>query len=409
MSHRLSTQSVHAGEEKRKPYGALTTPIVQTSTYTFESTAEIDDFMRRKAEGDPDLRDEYGRYGNPTQRAAERKIAALDGGDRALLFASGMSAITTTMLTLLSSGDHVVMVSDCYHRTREFARSFLSRWGIATTLVPIDKPTELAAAMRPTTRLIFSETPTNPYLRVMDLARMVEIARKHKAYTMVDSTFATPVNLRPLEHGLDLVIHSATKYLGGHNDLLAGAVVGSKALTGFLEPVRASSDIMSQIEHARGVMGGVCSPLDAYLLLRGLKTLDLRVRRQNENGQRIAEFLAGHPAIGRVYYPGLPSHPDYEVAQRQMTGFSGVVSFEIGTDAEDLDRTGQFIDRLRLPYVGPTLGGVESVIQQPAALFSLDREERRAAGMKDNLVRYAVGIEDPDDLIADLDQALAAI
>ena len=393
MTNHFSTQAVHAGEEKRKPYGALTTPIVQTSTYTFENTAEILDFMHRKAAGDPGVRDEYGRYSNPTQSAAERKIAALEGGERALLFASGMCAITTTILTLLSSGDHLVMVRDCYRRTRDFALKFLNRWGIEATLVPADDPAALATAIRPTTRLIFSETPTNPYLRVMDLPRMVEIARRHDITTAIDSTFATPINLRPLEHGLDLVIHSATKYLGGHNDLLAGAVIGSR-------------ETLARIEAARGVLGGVSSPHDAYLLLRGLKTLDLRVRRQNENGQRVAQFLEGHPAVRRVYYPGLPSHPDYEIARRQMTGFGGVVSFQI---EGDMDKTGRFMDRLRLPYIGPTLGGVESIAQQQAIFVSLDPGERRATGIEDNLVRYALGIEDADDLIADLDQALAAI
>jgi cystathionine gamma-synthase len=393
MTNHFSTQAVHAGEEKRKPYGALTTPIVQTSTYTFANTAEIMDYMHRRAAGAPEVRDEYGRYSNPTQSAAERKIAALEGGERALLFASGMCAITTTMATLLSSGDHLVMVRDGYHRTREFALSFLSRWGIETTLVSADEPAALAAAVLPNTRLIFAETPTNPYLRVLGLSRMVEIARQHDITTIVDSTFATPINLRPLEYGLDLVIHSATKYLGGHNDLLAGTVIGS-------------SEILTQIGKARGVMGGMSNPNDAYLLLRGLKTLDLRVRRQNENGQRVAKFLEGHPAVRRVYYPGLPSHPDYEIARRQMTGFGGVVSFEI---KGDMDKTGRFIDRLRLPYVGPTLGGVESIVEQAAALFSLDREERQEAGIKDNLVRYALGIEDADDLIADLDQALVGI
>jgi cystathionine gamma-synthase len=393
MANHYSTQSVHAGEERIKPYGALTAPIVQTSTYAFEDTAEILDFMRRKAAGDPGVRDEYGRYSNPTQRTAEHKIAALEGGERALLFASGMCAITTTMLALLSSGDHLVMAFDCYHRTRQFALTFLRRWGIEATVVPVDQPDALAAAIRPTTHMIFAETPTNPYLCVIDLSRMVDIAREHKITTVVDSTFATPINLRPLGYGVDLVIHSATKYLGGHNDLLAGAVVGS-------------AEILSQIESARGVMGGMGNPHDAYLLLRGLKTLDLRVRRQNENGWRVAEFLEGHSAVSRVYYPGLPSHPDHEAAQRQMSGFGGVVSFEIDGDFE---RTARFIDLLRLPYIGPTFGGVESIVEQCVALFSLDPQERQAAGLKDNLVRYAVGIEDAEDLIADLRQALQRI
>ena len=391
MTSRFSTQAVHAGEEKRKPYGAVTMPIVQTSTYTFEDTAEILDFMHRKAAGNQPVRDEYGRYGNPTLRTAERKLSALEGGERALLFASGMCAITTTMLTLLSGGDHLVMVRDGYRRTKEFALSFLNRWGVETTLVPVNRPDALAAAVRPATRLIFAETPTNPYLRVMDLEAMAEIARQHQVTTVIDATFATPINLRPLEHGIDLVIHSATKYLAGHNDLLAGAVVGP-------------AQVLARIEKARGVLGGVSNPNDAYLLLRGLKTLDLRVRRQNENGRWVAEFLEGHPAVRRVYYPGLSSHPDYDVARGQMSGFGGVVSFEI---EGDMERTGRFIDRLRLPYIGPTLGGVESIVQQPAALLSLDPEERREAGVSDNLVRYALGIEDAEDLIADLSQALA--
>jgi len=393
MKRHFSTQAVHAGETKRKPYGAVTTPIVQSSTYTFEDTAEILDFMQRKAAAEWPVRDEYGRYSNPTQTVVEGKLATLEGGERALLFASGMSAITTTMATLLSSGDHLVMVKDCYHRTREFALTFLERWGIATTLVPAGDPAALAAAMRSNTRLVFAETPTNPYLRVTDLAHVAQLARKWSALSIVDSTFATPLNLRPLECGIDLVIHSATKYLGGHNDLLAGAAIGGAELVG-------------RIEYARGILGGISGPHDAYLLLRGLKTLALRVQRHNENGQRVAEFLQGHRAVRCVYYPGLPSHPDHEIAKAQMAGFGGVVSFEVEGDMEKASR---LIDALQIPYIGPTLGGVESIIEQPAALFSLDPAERAAAGIKDNLVRYALGIEDAEDLIADLKQALEKV
>lgn len=391
MTGLSSTQAVHAGEVKRKPFGAVTTPIVQSSTFTFQDTAEILSFMQRKADGASSVRDEYGRYSNPTQSTAERKLAALEGSERALLFASGMAAITTSLAALLSAGDHMVMISDCYHRTREFALTFLSRWGIETTLVPPGQSAAVADAIRPATRMIFSETPTNPYLRVLDLPRIVEMAQPRNIITIVDSTFATPINLRPLAMGVDLVVHSATKYLGGHNDLLAGVVAGDNGL-------------LARIEKARGVMGGVSNPNDAYLLLRGLKTLGLRVQRQNENGLRVARFLESHPAVSRVYYPGLPSHPEHEIARQQMAGFGGVVSFEIDGDFE---RTGRFIDRLRLPYIGPTLGGVESIVEQPAALFSLDPAERRAAGLSDNLVRYALGIEDAEDLIGDLEQALA--
>jgi cystathionine gamma-synthase len=393
MTNRFSTLAVHAGEEKRKPYGALTTPIVQTSTYTFSDTAEILDYMQRKADGDPDTRDEYGRYSNPTQKVAEQKLAALEGGEQGLLFASGMCAITSTILALLSAGDHLVMVSGVYRRTHEFATSYLPRWGIEASLVAIDDGAGLADAIRPNTRMVFAESPTNPYLRVMDLTHLVDLARRHGITTAIDSTFATPINLRPLDFGLDLVIHSATKYLAGHNDLLAGVVIGSR-------------DKLAKIEAARGVLGGISSPHDAYLLVRGAKTLDLRVRRQNENGLRVAQYLEGHPAVRRVYYPGLPSHPDHEVARRHMTGFGGVVSFEIEGDIED---TGRFVDRLRMPYVGPTLGGVESIAEQQALLISVDPEERRESGVAENLVRYALGIEDAEDLIADLEQALAGV
>jgi len=393
MTDHFSTQAVHGGEEKRKPFAALTTPIVQTSTYTFADTAEILDFMQRKDAGASGLRDEYGRYSNPTQSAAERKLAVLEGGEQALLFSSGMSAFTTTLAALLSNGDHLIMVSGCYRRSKEFALDFMGRWGIETTLIDVDRPAEFAAAIRPTTRLIFAETPTNPYLRIVDLAQIVELARAQGIMTLIDSTFATPLNLRPLDLGIDLVMHSATKYLGGHNDLLAGAIIGSR-------------QSLAHIQYARGVMGTMSNPHDAYLLLRGLKTIEVRLRRHNENGRRVAEFLEGHPAVERVYYPGLPSHPDYEVAWRQMTGFGGVVTFEIRGDWE---RTGQFIDRLEMPYIGPTLGGVESIIEQPALLFSLDPKEREAEGLKDNLVRYALGIENTEDLIADLEQALAGL
>jgi cystathionine gamma-synthase len=385
-----STQAVHAGESRCKPFGAITTPIVQASTYTFRDTAEIMEFMHAKEEGNQPLRDEYGRYSNPTQSAAEGKLAALEGGEEALLFGSGMAAITTTLLTLLSAGDHMIMTSGSYHRTLDFVRSLLPRWGIEASFVPIDQPKALPETVRPNTRLIFAETPTNPYLRVIDLESLVQTAQKHNLVTLLDSTFATPINLRPLDYGIDLVIQSATKYLGGHNDLLAGAVIGSKHM-------------LADIKGMRGILGGISNPQEAYLLLRGLKTLELRVQRQNENGLRVAQFLEDQSKITRVYYPGLPSHPDYDVASRQLSGFGGVVSFEMDGDFE---KTGRFIDLLHLPYIGPTLGGVESVIQQPAALYSLNPLERQADGIKDNLVRYALGIENVEDILSDLLQAL---
>ncbi len=394
MAEHNSTRAVHAGEEKHKPDHTLTTSIARTSTYTFRNTAEILAFMQEKADGGPPYsRTEYGRYGNPTQSAAERKLAALEGGERALLFASGMAAVSTTLLTLLSAGDHLIISRDSFYQTREFAETLLSRWGIETTLAENDRPEAFAAAIKPKTRLILVESPSNPYLRVTDLPKIVEIARANKLLSIVDSTFATPLNMRPLEYGVDIVIHSATKYLAGHNDLLAGVVIGSK-------------QILADIGTVRGLLGGITSADDASLLMRGMKTLDLRVRRQNENGLRVAQFLEKQPGVERVWYPGLASHPDHEAACRQMTGFGGVVSFEIKGDFE---KTGRFVDNLELPFIGPTLGGVESIILQPAALYSLDPFERKLAGMKDNLLRYSLGIEDADDLIADLEQALAQL
>jgi len=391
----FSTQAVHAGEQKDNHYHSMTTPIVQTALYVFRDTADMADYQEQMmTRGEAD-REEYGRYGNPTVQAVERKLAALEGGEKALLFATGMCAVTSTLLTLLSAGDHLILTSDCYRRTRQFCQTFLKRLGIATTLVPPGDYVAMEAAVQPNTRLILSESPTNPYLRVLDLPRAVDIARRNNLILILDSTFATPINQRTLEFGVDLVIHSATKYLGGHNDLLAGAVVGAQ-------------ELVAEIKKSRGVLGGTTGPQDAYLLLRGLKTLALRVQRHNENGMRVAQFLESHPKVRRVYYPGLSSHPDYAVAHEQMTGFGGVVSFEI---EGDLESTGAFIDALRLPCIGPSLGGVESLVEQVAlqSYYELTTEQRRQVGISNELVRYALGIEDPHDLIADLEQALEKI
>jgi cystathionine gamma-synthase len=393
MTHQnLSTRVVHAGEKRVKPHHAITTPIVQASTYTFENTRDLVDYMEAKMWGDEIEREEYGRYGNPTVAAAEAKLANLDSGEAACLFPSGMAAVTTTLLSLLSAGSHIIMTDDCYRRTRQFVTKFLARYGVEATQVPMGDYEAMEAAIRPNTRIILSESPTNPYLRVLDLEKLVAIAQKHNLKTIVDSTFATPINQRPLEFGVDFVVHSATKYLGGHNDLLAGVVIGSDYM-------------VSGIRDMQGVLGAVSDPHTAYLLLRGLKTLDLRVQRQNETADKVAHFLAKHPAVRRVYYPGLVSHPDYEVAIEQMSGFGGVVSFELETD---LEGTGRFIDQLRIPYIGPSLGGVEALVEQVALVsyYELSTEERAEIGISDSLVRLAVGIESADDLLADLAQAL---
>jgi cystathionine gamma-synthase len=388
----LSTRVVHAGEKRVKPHHAITTPIVQSSTYTFENTRDLTDYMEARLWGDETEREEYGRYGNPTIAAAEAKLADLDGGEAACLFSSGMAAVTTTLLSLLSAGSHIIMTDDCYRRTRQFVTKFLARYDVEATQVPMGDYEALEDAIRPNTKVILSESPTNPYLRVLDLEKLVALAKKHNLKTIVDSTFATPINQRPLEYEIDFVVHSATKYLGGHNDLLAGVVSGSNYM-------------VSAVKELRGVLGAVSDPQTAYLLLRGLKTLELRVRRQNDTADKIAHFLTKHPAVRRVYYPGLASHPDYEVASEQMSGFGGVVSFELETD---LAGTGNFIDQLGIPYIGPSLGGVESLVEQVALVsyYELSSEERAEIGISDSLVRLAVGIESADDLLADLTQAL---
>lgn len=392
QDHGYSTRAVHSGEERRKPHHALTTPIIQTSTFTFADTADLTDFMEAQQQGIETGRIEYGRYGNPTVAAVERKLADLDSGEAALLFSSGMAAVTLTLLTFLSAGDHLVITDDCYRRTRQFVTQFLPRLGVEATQVPVGDYDTLEAAIRPNTCLILSESPTNPYLRVVDVPRVVEFARRRGLRTIIDSTFATPINQRPLEFGVDLVIHSATKYLGGHNDLLAGVAVGSKTL-------------IAEVRETQGLVGAVCDPSTAYLLLRGLKTLGLRVAHQNGSGLQVARYLEGHPKVRRVHYPGLPSHPHHAVARQQMDGFGGVVSFELDAD---LETTGRFVDALKIPYMGPSFGGVEGLVEQVAlaSYYEFSREERAEIGISDTLVRLGVGVENPADLIADLDQAL---
>src|SRR4029453_16342017 len=339
-------------------------------------------------------REEYGRYGNPTQRVAERKLASLEGAEDGLLFSSGMAAITTTLFAMLSKGAHVVVTDDAYRRTRQFLLHVLSRYGVEVSVVPAGDYDRLQEAVRPTTRVIFSESPTNPYNRILDLERVADIGRRHRVKTMIDSAFATPINQRPLEFGIDLVIHSATKYLGGHNDLLAGAVLGSASLIG-------------GIRDLQGITGAVPDPFSAYLLIRGIKTLALRVARQNDNAVRLAAFLAAHPKVACVHHPSLPSHPEHAIASRQMDGFGGVVSFEL---RGDLAAGSRLVDACRLPRIAPSLGGVESLIEQPALMsfYELSSDERLQVGIKDSLIRYSVGIEDADDLIADLRQGLDA-
>lgn len=385
-----STRAVHDGERRHQTSDAITTPIHQTATYWFKNSEEL----RAYQEGRLD-RDEYGRYGNPTVRAVERKLASMEHADEALLFASGMCATTTTFLALLPRGSHLILTRDCYRRTRQFCDEFLSKMDVSVSVIDPANIEAFEAAITDDTSIFFTELPTNPYLRVLDLPAAARIARKRGIKVIVDSTFATPALHRALDDGADLVVHSATKYLGGHNDLLAGAAVGGGKL---LESVR----------NALGILGGIIAPNDAYLLLRGLKTLDLRMERHNRNALSVARFLEGHDKIRRVFYPGLESHPDYEVAGRLLRGFGGVVTFEVEGDYK---ATVRFVDRCRIPYIAPSLGGVESLIEMPVLMSYWDQtpEARRRFGITDSLVRFSCGIEDTVDLINDLEQALRAV
>lgn len=299
QSKSIFTKSIHAGEERARYADSITTPIIQSSTYVFKDSKEIEAYTKNAKK-----RYEYGRYGNPTEKVAEQRLAVLDGAEDALMFSSGMMAITTTILALVQSGDHIVITDDCYGRTLEFCRTYLKRFGIECTIVPFGDYEAFDASIKKNTRFIFSESPTNPYLNVFDMVKFRQIGDKHKVITIIDSTFATPYNQRPLDYGIDLVIHSGTKYLAGHNDILAGVLLGRKELVGKVRELHKS-------------MGGVIDPHCCYLLLRGLKTFPLRVKAQNESALIIAEYLEKHPKVEKAYYPFLKSHAHYAIAKNR--------------------------------------------------------------------------------------------
>ncbi|MBX3187140.1 MAG: aminotransferase class I/II-fold pyridoxal phosphate-dependent enzyme [Labilithrix sp.] len=385
-SHPLSTAARHLSA-----VDSLTTPIVCTATYTFASSDELRDHFEGRVR-----RHEYGRYGNPTVRAAEERLAALDGAGDAALFGSGMAAITSALFALSKKGDHVVITADGYRRTRSFVTNLLARFGVEHTVVAAGDAGAVAAAIDARTRVVLAESPTNPYLRVLDLPALAEAKKKFpRAKILIDATFATPENQKPLAQGADLVIHSCTKYLGGHNDLLAGVVSGDAGL-------------VSVVREARDVLGGVLDPHAAYLLLRGLKTLSLRVARQNASALELARWLESQRAVERVYYPGLASHPDHDVAARLMSGFGGVVSFVLRAD---LEGTARALDQCRLAILAPSLGGVETLIEQPAIMsyYGLAPEERAALGIRDGLVRLSVGVEDVEEIRADLARVIEEV
>ena len=371
-----STRSVHGGERQHRDTDAVTTPIYQTSTFWFPNSEELKAYNEGRL-----ARDEYGRYGNPTWRAVERKLCDLEGTEEAVLFASGMCATTTLFFSKLSRGGHLVVTSDCYRRTRQFIDQYLAKLGIECSVIAPSDTKQLADALRDETTLFFTESPTNPYLRVIDLPEAARICHERGVDVVIDTTFASPVNHRPFEQGADYVLHSASKYLGGHNDLLAGVVSGS-------------SEKIAPLREATGILGGVLDPHAAWLLLRGLKTLALRMERHNASALELASWLEAHPRVRQVWYPGLASHPDHRHASRLMTGFGGVVTFELDAD---LDGTLRFTDACRIPYLAPSLGGVDSLVEAPVLMSYWDRtpEERASYGILDS--------------IADLDQALNQI
>jgi len=385
----LSTRSIHAGEPRRKYADSITTPIIQTSTYTFKNSKAIEDYTKKGKE-----HFEYGRYGNPTAKIAEARLANLEGAEDCVVFSSGMSAITTTILSLVQSGDHIVITDDSYKKTLEFCKSYLKQFAIECTIVPFGDYKILEKAIKKNTRFIFSESPTNPYLNIFDLVKIKKIATRHNVLTLIDSTFSTPLNQRPIEFGMDIVLHSATKYLGGHNDILAGAVLGKRGL-------------IEKIRNLHKSMGGLIDPHCCYLLLRGLKTFPLRVQRQNETGLRVAEFLEAHPAVRKVYYPFLKSHRHYNVAKAQMSGGGGVVTFDIKGNINNAKR---FLDALKLTYIGPSFGGAETLITHPALVSYYDytKKQRYELGITDTLFRLAVGLEDVEDIIEDLERGFKA-
>jgi len=385
--HHQETEAVHARADLRKKHGPVAPPIFQTSTF------EVTDNDEQLRVTPTDMF--YTRYGNPTNTAVELRIAELERADAALLFASGMSAITTTILALLKSGDHIVAQRDIYGGAGKFFSQWLPKLGIETTLVDTTEYDQHERAIRPNTKLLYLESPTNPTVRIVDLEKAAAIGKTNKLISMIDSTFATPINQRPVEFGIDLVMHSCTKYFGGHSDLIAGVIAGRK-------------DLIDKIHETRTTLGGVMDPHAAWLLLRGIKTLAVRVQRQNENALRVAQFLAQHSKVRRVYYPFLKDHPQRAVAMEQMRGGGGMVSFEVKGSGDDAR---QLTEALHLFTLAPSLGGVDSLVSIPVLTSHamISSEERQKMGVTEQLMRLSVGIENADDLIADLEQAFAVV
>jgi cystathionine gamma-synthase len=383
-----ATRAVHSGESTHKALDSITDPIVLASTYTFVDSQSIIDYIEQGQS-----REEYGRYGNPNEAVVERKLAALEGGEEAVVYSSGMAALVGLVMTKLSGGDEIVFFDECYHRSREFCAKHLARFGVVTRQVEACNYEAMDAAINQNTKLLVSESPTNPHLSIVDLEKFAELGRRHGVETLIDATLATPYNVQPLDYGIDYVLHSATKYLGGHNDLLAGVISGSQKQ-------------LADVRNLRGIMGSINSAHNMYLLQRGLKTFTLRMQQHNTNGQAVAEFLEGHSRISKVYYPGLKSHPYHDLASRQMSGYGGLITFEVA--GANWRETADIVDAVKIPRIAPSLGGVESLIEQPMIMsyFELSADERKQFGIQDNMIRISVGIEDFSDIIHDLEQAL---
>jgi cystathionine gamma-synthase len=385
---RPGTKAVWSGERGEHWAGATQVPVALSVSYGYETVEHWLDVAQGKKPGHI-----YGRNTNPTVAAFEEKVRDLEGAAAATSFASGMAAISNTLFTLLSPGDRVVSVKDTYGGTNKLFVEFLPRFQIEVTLCNTTDHAAIENAIARGCKLLYLESPTNPTIKVVDIARLAAAAHRHGTLVAVDNTFATPLNQRPLELGADLVLHSATKFLGGHADALGGVVCGPR-------------DLIALIYHFREINGACLEPMSAYLLLRGMKTLHLRIRQQNESALRIARFLEAHPGVEKVFYPGLPSHENHEIACRQMAGFGGVLSFAL---QGGFDAVRKFLPQLRYANLAANLGAVETVAGPPATTSHVESspEERAASGIPEALIRYSVGIEDPEDLIADLQQALA--
>ncbi len=390
MSLDLQTIAVHGGEAAVKSEFGIVDPIHCSSTFTFPNSAAVIALNEGAIE-----RHEYARYSSPNSHTVELKLAALEGTEDALLTTTGMSALTLLFWGLLRPGDQLLFFDRCYHRTRQFCYDYLAAYGIRCRAIPTGDFEALADAIDDKTRLIFTELPTNPHLTVIDLERLTSIARSRGVKTCIDTTLASPINLQPVQWGADFIVHSATKYLGGHNDLLAGALCGTR-------------EDLAPIRQLQGIIGAIAAPHTAYLLQRGLKTLPLRIAQQNRSGLAIAQFLAQHPKVKKVYYPGLETHDTYAEARRYLRGGGGLISFELRTDREGCSR---FIDGVSIPKIGPSLGGVESLIEQPLLMsfYKASPADRQRWGIDDALVRLALGIEDTEDLRLDIEQALSLI